>query len=384
MGDRIRAGCRKDGAVAPVNSCITPPDRADPTGMQPFLRIGIALVTIALVAAGPGRTAPTGSSTPGAAAADAERPKPDTRELESDHPAPLPELRRPAKPALTELDATAVVEWTLRDHALVVTTATGDAALRPAARAALDAVATKALLQADRSPTAARTAEPRAPGEAPWIADVGDRCDAMAIVYALPRTDLLAVMGCVAPESGQRDPVTTWSVLERDPKTGTTKALATTAVEHVSSPHFGVRMGDLDGNGSPDLLADWNSGGSGLAAQFSQMTAILTDATHHRAAVAALGWAAGLDVVAVRAPGVQLLLRDFVHCDRCTDGKPHNFWTFDLVGFRDLRPVVMNDAAADLPRFEWLSFRSEDRNRALLTPAMRRELHPGWEFPKRR
>ena len=95
-----------------------------------------------------------------------------------------------------------------------------------------------------------------------------------------------------------------------------------------------------------------------------------------------LGWTCGMDVVAVRSPGVQLLLRGFVHCDKCADGKPHNFWTFDLIGFRDLRPVVMNDAAADLPRFEWLSFDYKDRHRPLLTPQMRRELHAGWVFPK--
>ena len=104
----------------------------------------------------------------------------------------------------------------------------------------------------------------------------------------------------------------------------------------------------------------------------------------HRAAITELGWCCGLDVVTVRKPGVQILLRGFVRCNRCTDGKPHNFWTFNLVGFHKLRPIAMNNAASDLPRFEWLSFRHEDRNRALLTPAMRRALQGDWTPPKPR
>ena len=356
---------------------------ADPNPMQRSFRTGIALATVSLMAAGSGWSLPQATGKP-AAAPSAGVPKPYTWEAESEPPVPLPELRRPAIPALRELGSAAVVQWTTRNHALVVSGSSGDPVLQVAARIALDAAATKALLQADRSPCAGGEGISRSGGLPPWIGDVGESCDAMAIVYALPGTRLLAVIGCVAAGPDGTQPVSTWTVLERNAATNDVTTLASAVVEHVSSPYFGVRVGDLDGNGSPDLLADWNSGGCGLAGQFSAMTAILTDAVEHRAAITELGWCCGLDVVTVRKPGVQILLRGFVRCNRCTDGKPHNFWTFNLVGFHNLRPIAMNDAAADLPRFEWLSFRHEDRNRALLTPAMRRALQGDWTPPKPR
>jgi hypothetical protein len=300
----------------------------------------------------------------------------DTAALASDV---LPELPRPRKAPLVDLVPTAVFQWSAEATSLRQSRAVGNASLAAPAREALPAAAVGALLTGSRHPRARD--EPATSVDPATLRDVGTRCEAMAIVYALPGTDMLAILAAVdgGAATASSRPAARWTVVAQDAAPGRWATLASATIEPVPrSASFGARTGDLDGNGSPDLLAVWGADGSGLAGQMGAPTVILTDRPGRRAAVTELGWTSGLGTVAVRDPGVQLLVQDFVRCDRCTDGKPHNFWTYDVVGFRDLRPVAMNDAASDMPRFEWLSFRPEDRTRALLTPAMKRDLHPGW------
>lgn len=136
-----------------------------------------------------------------------------------------------------------------------------------------------------------------------------------------------------------------------------------------------LHVGDLDADGSPDIVCAWNSRGCGLRADIAEYRVILTDRAATRAWWCELGHSFGLEYLDVDRNGrAELLVRRLVECERCTDGKPHNFWVHHLVGIQGRRLVDLNATVPDFPRFEWLSFDTKDRFRPLLTPAMKATL----------
>ena len=149
------------------------------------------------------------------------------------------------------------------------------------------------------------------------------------------------------------------------------------SVDGVAGPS--IEVGDVDQSGTLDLILHWGSGGCGLAANIGHDTIALLEPARPGAAAAVrflpLGVNYGMRALDIDANGrLEFLVTQFAACERCTDGKPHNFWVWELVGIQGGRLVDLNATVPDFPRFEWLSFDPKDRWRALLTPELKRRL----------
>jgi len=161
------------------------------------------------------------------------------------------------------------------------------------------------------------------------------------------------------------------------------------SIDGVAGPS--IDAGDVDGNGTLDMILHWGSGGCGLAANIGNDTVVLLEPARPGAAASVrflpLGTHYGMHPLDIDRNGrMEFLVKQFAMCEACTDGKPHNFWIWELVGIQGGRLVDLNATVPDFPRFEWLSFDPKDRWRTLLTPAMKRALRedgPGLE-PYRR
>jgi len=149
------------------------------------------------------------------------------------------------------------------------------------------------------------------------------------------------------------------------------------SIDGVAGPS--IRAGDVDGNGTLDMILHWGSGGCGLAANIGNDTVVLLEPARPGAAASVrflpLGTHYGMHPVDIDRNGrLEFLVAHFAMCEACTDGKRHNFWVWELVGIQGGRLVDLNATVPDFPRFEWLSFDPKDRWRTLLTPAMKRAL----------
>jgi hypothetical protein len=143
-----------------------------------------------------------------------------------------------------------------------------------------------------------------------------------------------------------------------------------------------IDAGDLDGNGTLDMIFHWGTSGCGLSVNVGNDTVVLLEPAIAGAAASVrflpLGTHYGMHPLDVDRNGrIEFLVAQFVRCEMCTDGKPHNFWIWELVGIQGGRLVDLNATVPDFPRFEWLSFAPEDCWRTLLTPAMKRKLRGG-------
>ena len=149
------------------------------------------------------------------------------------------------------------------------------------------------------------------------------------------------------------------------------------SIRGVAGP--GIDAGDVDGNGTLDMVLHWGSGGCGLAANIGNDTVVLLEPARSGAAASVrflpLGTSYGVHPVDIDRNGrLEFLVAHFATCEVCTDGKRHNFWVWELVGIQGGRLVDLNATVPDFPRFEWLSFATTDRWRTLLTPAMKHAL----------
>lgn len=149
------------------------------------------------------------------------------------------------------------------------------------------------------------------------------------------------------------------------------------SIDGVAGPS--IEVGDVDRSGTMDVILHWGSGGCGLGANIGYDTIMLLEPARPGAAAAVrflpLGANYGMRALDIDANGrLEFLVTQFAACERCTDGKPHNFWVWELVGIQGGRLVDLNATVPDFPRFEWLSFDPKDRWRALLTPEMKRRI----------
>ena len=150
-------------------------------------------------------------------------------------------------------------------------------------------------------------------------------------------------------------------------------------------PGCPLHLADLDRNGSRDaVLASHACGSGGLVSCSHGIRIVLTDVPAARTTITSLE-GLGFDLIDLDRNGrAELLLRDHAHCERCIDGKPHNFDVTQLLGFRGLRVVDLRDVHAlrsgtfvgRFPSFEWMAFDERHRFRELLTPDDRDRLAP--------
>jgi len=146
-----------------------------------------------------------------------------------------------------------------------------------------------------------------------------------------------------------------------------------------SAHWMSVQEADVDGDGHVDVLLHSSAMGCGLAAGAGWDWIIRMypggPGRAPRASLLELPTSYGVYPLDVDGNGrLEFLLRMYGGCERCIDGKPHNFWVWELVGIQDGRLVDLNGTVTDFPRFEWLSFDPKDRWRPLLTAAMKKQL----------
>lgn len=137
---------------------------------------------------------------------------------------------------------------------------------------------------------------------------------------------------------------------------------------------------DLDGNGTRDFL--FASIGCGNSACRLDGVVVMASPDGARVRCSPLD-SLGAALIDLDGNGrAEILTRHYASVERCTDGKPHNFWVTQLLGFQDLQVVDLREVHAirhgafvgRFPSFEWFSFDPEDRFRPLLTDGQRRAL----------
>lgn len=147
-------------------------------------------------------------------------------------------------------------------------------------------------------------------------------------------------------------------------------------------PTYGLLLlaTDLDADGTRDfLLASYGCGNWACELEGVVVTSSPDGARVRFNELTSLGMAL-IDLDGNRR--AEILSRSYASVERCTDGRRHNFWVTQLLGFQDLSIVDLRGIHAirhegftgRFPAFEWLSFDPKERFRPLLTEEQRREL----------
>lgn len=139
---------------------------------------------------------------------------------------------------------------------------------------------------------------------------------------------------------------------------------------------------DLDSNGCLDYCFAEYYCSCGICVCGSRGFFVLSDGDRREARFSQYG-AHGVALIDHDRNGrAELLSMHFRPCEHCTDGKPHNFWVTNLLGFQNLELVDLREVdrirhgsfVGSFPAFEWLSYNPQSRFRPLLTVAQKADL----------
>ena len=143
-----------------------------------------------------------------------------------------------------------------------------------------------------------------------------------------------------------------------------------------------IAVADFDANGTRDCFVSAVYTSCGLGLTTFEGFFVLAEAKAGR--VRATPYAArALDFIDLDGNGrAEVLSMTFEGCDRCTDGKPHNFFITNLLGFQDLGVVDLRgvhrirhgEFTGTFPAFEWYANEEDQRFRPLLTLEDKRRL----------
>ena len=156
----------------------------------------------------------------------------------------------------------------------------------------------------------------------------------------------------------------TFAVLELSP---------TQAVSRVQSAASGtcnkdVFVADLNDDKTDDYVLRTWSGGCGLAAEISYLTVFLSESNQYSGSCI-LGFNADpSDIVDLNGDGQPELIHTvFVHGSKGKDGKSHNYWVHNLLGFSGTNLVSRNDLDVRFPAWIWYTFKPNHKNTTQLT-----------------
>lgn len=129
---------------------------------------------------------------------------------------------------------------------------------------------------------------------------------------------------------------------------------------------------DLNGDRQPDYIVVTHSGGNGLAAQITYIHFILSSDAGYVARQVVSYDAAPVDLVDLNGDGRP----EFVHCmsvwgDKGKDGKAHNYWAYNLIGFSGTSLVSANADTRDFPKWIAYTHAENHRDSAQLTAEQR-------------
>ncbi len=131
-------------------------------------------------------------------------------------------------------------------------------------------------------------------------------------------------------------------------------------------------IADLNGDARPDYVVVTHSGGNGLAAQITLITFLLSSSKGYVAREVVSYDAAPTDLVDLNRDGRP----EFVHCmsvwgDKGKDGRSHNYWVYNLLGFSGTEIVSANRSSPEFPRWIAYTHTANHRNSAQLTAEQR-------------
>jgi len=143
----------------------------------------------------------------------------------------------------------------------------------------------------------------------------------------------------------------------------------------VASPAAGssVYTADLNADGVPDYVLFTYSGGCGLAAQMTWGTFLLSSPAGYKSTCLLSYDMKPTDCVDIdgRAHWVR---SSFISGEEGKDGRRHNYWVYNLLGFAEGALVSANDRDRRFPKWVLYSFGPNHRETDQLTDEQRRRL----------
>lgn len=133
-------------------------------------------------------------------------------------------------------------------------------------------------------------------------------------------------------------------------------------------------IADLNGDGKPDYVVVTHSGGCGLAAEITYVNFLLSSPNGFAARKVISYDAAPVDLVDLNRDGRP----EFVHCmcvwgDKGKDGRSHNYWVYNLLGFSGTQIVSANFASPEFPKWIIYTYGANHKNSTELTAKQRQQ-----------
>ncbi|MCX6950868.1 MAG: VCBS repeat-containing protein [Verrucomicrobia bacterium] len=145
-----------------------------------------------------------------------------------------------------------------------------------------------------------------------------------------------------------------------------------TAVEGSAVCDAEAAEADLNGDFFPDYIVVTHSGGNGLAGQYTYVTFLLSSPDGYVARTVFSFDAAPTDVVDLDGDGRPEFVHGlFVYGDPGADGRTHNYWVYNLLGFSGTKLVSANRSSRDFPRWVMYSYAPNHRDSVQLTAEQR-------------
>jgi len=132
-----------------------------------------------------------------------------------------------------------------------------------------------------------------------------------------------------------------------------------------------VYTADLNADGQPDYAIITHSGGNGLSSQCAWITFLLSVPGGYGGTSLSCWAADASDLIEIEGRFC-LVHTSFIQGNKGKDGKTHNYWVYNLLGFSGAELVLANDGDRRFPKWVWYSFAENHRDTDQLSPAQRR------------
>ena len=125
--------------------------------------------------------------------------------------------------------------------------------------------------------------------------------------------------------------------------------------------------GHINEDKQPDFLLQFYCGGTGLNANFNEITFLLSNESGYEAtSIKTFGGAPGNQFVKIDGKP-HFIHEAFGGEDECIDGKPHNFWIYNLFEIKGDKLYLANQNHPNFPKTVWYTFKPNSKETDLLS-----------------